>query len=197
MGRFSLRDIELSEGKISPSDDTGVVKMSQISVAFQDTDIDFLKKNKNSIAHALDQVQSIGDVVTQHLGAADSVDLSQLVALLKSLLKILEPYTQNVETSETETLDQSDDGVGVSAVIAGGEKTMAAIKGVSGREDVVKSLEAICDYFAKYEPSSPVPLLLIRAAKMVNMDFKELLNELAPDGLSQAENVYGKEKEVN
>jgi len=196
MGRFSLRDIELSEGKISPSDDTDVVKMSQISAAFQDTDIDFLKKNKNSIAHALDQVQSIGDVVTQHLGAADSVDLSKLVALLKSLLKVLEPYTKNMETSETETLDQSDD-VGVSAVIAGGEKTMADIKGVSGREDVVKSLEAICDYFAKYEPSSPVPLLLVRAAKMVNMDFKELLSELAPDGLSQAENVYGKEKEVN
>jgi len=195
MGRFSLRDIELAEGKVSSSDESEVVKASQISAAFQDTKIDVLQKNVKSIAHALDQVQSIGDVVSQHLGAADGVDLSQLVALLRSLLKVLEPYTKNVETLETvdESDDENENDVGVSAV-TGGEKTMAAIKGISGREDVVKSLEAICDYFAKYEPSSPVPLLLVRAAKMVNMDFKELLNELAPDGLSQAENVYGKEK---
>jgi len=191
MGRFGWRDIELAEGKVqAPSDDTDVVKMSQISAAFQDTEIDFLQKNVKSIEHALAQVQSISDMTSQHLGASQGVNLSGLVKLLSSVLKFLEPYAQVEDPPE---VDENDVDVVVSDP-TGGEKTMVAIKGISGREDVVKSLEAICDYFAKYEPSSPVPLLLVRAAKMVNMDFKELLNELAPDGLSQAENVYGKEK---
>ena len=46
-------------------------------------------------------------------------------------------------------------------------------------------IDEICSYYAQYEPSSPVPLLLQRARRLVNKSFVEILEDLAPDGLNQ------------
>lgn len=69
-------------------------------------------------------------------------------------------------------------------------------RGLSGdiltREDVVKALDKICEYYARHEPASPVPLLAQRCKKLVTMGFFEILNEVAPDGVKQAQLVVGK-----
>ena len=62
------------------------------------------------------------------------------------------------------------------------------------RDDVVRTLERLCDYFRKHEPSSPVPLLLQRAKSLVAKDFLAILRELTPDGVAQAEVIVGVEK---
>jgi type VI secretion system protein ImpA len=61
------------------------------------------------------------------------------------------------------------------------------------REDVVKALDKICEYYARHEPASPVPIMAQRCKKLVSMSFFEILNELAPDGVKQAQIVVGKE----
>lgn len=70
-------------------------------------------------------------------------------------------------------------------------------RGLSGdiltREDVVKALDKICEYYARHEPASPVPVMALRCKKLVTMSFFEILNELAPDGVKQAQIVMGKE----
>lgn len=58
---------------------------------------------------------------------------------------------------------------------------------IQSREDVAAALDRICDYFARYEPSSPIPLLLGRAKRLVPMSFLEILQELGPDFLAQAQ----------
>ena len=62
---------------------------------------------------------------------------------------------------------------------------------VRSREDVTRVLEQICEYYAKTEPSSPVPLLLQRARRLVNLNFVDLLTDLSPDGLSQLKLIAG------
>lgn len=52
-------------------------------------------------------------------------------------------------------------------------------------------LDKIVEYFERYEPSSPVPLLLKRAKKLVDKDFMAILSELAPGGVEQASLVFG------
>ncbi|MDR3509164.1 MAG: type VI secretion system protein TssA [Caulobacteraceae bacterium] len=54
------------------------------------------------------------------------------------------------------------------------------------REDVVKAIDLICDYYRRCEPSSPVPLLLMRARNWVTLDFLGVLNEIAPGSLGEA-----------
>lgn len=71
-----------------------------------------------------------------------------------------------------------------------------APRGLSGdiltREDVMKALDKICEYYARHEPASPVPLMAQRCKKLVTMSFFEILNEMAPDGVKQAQLVVGK-----
>ncbi|MEM9047061.1 MAG: hypothetical protein AAGC81_20475, partial [Pseudomonadota bacterium] len=62
---------------------------------------------------------------------------------------------------------------------------------IAGRKDVLTALDRICDYYAKNEPSSPVPLILKRAHRLVMADFEAILQDLAPGGLDQLRTVAG------
>jgi type VI secretion system protein ImpA len=62
---------------------------------------------------------------------------------------------------------------------------------IRSRDDAVRAIDHISEYFRKNEPSSPVPLLLQRAKRLVAKDFMEILRDLTPDGVSQAEAIGG------
>lgn len=60
---------------------------------------------------------------------------------------------------------------------------------VDSRDDVIRALDAICDYYRRREPGSPLPVLLLRARGLVNLDFMALLEDLIPDAVSDAERI--------
>ena len=60
------------------------------------------------------------------------------------------------------------------------------------RSDVIAALNKVCIYYEKYEPSSPVPILLERAKKLVPMGFLEIVNDLVPKGTADAEVFRGR-----
>jgi len=64
---------------------------------------------------------------------------------------------------------------------------------VSSREDVVRLLDRMCDYFERHEPSSPIPLLLKRCKRLVSANFLDIVRDVAPDAVSQVENLRGRE----
>jgi type VI secretion system protein ImpA len=68
---------------------------------------------------------------------------------------------------------------------------MAASGSINSREDVVRLLDRVCDYYARVEPSSPVPLLLVRAKRLVNKDFLEAIRDIAPGGLAEVKVIGG------
>jgi type VI secretion system protein ImpA len=67
---------------------------------------------------------------------------------------------------------------------------------VNSRDDVLKTLERVCDYYTRVEPSSPVPLLLRRAQRLVTMDFLDLMRDLAREGLPEVAKLAGIELEA-
>jgi type VI secretion system protein ImpA len=46
-------------------------------------------------------------------------------------------------------------------------------------------------FFRKNEPSSPVPLLLDRAKRLVSKSFLEVLEDIAPDTLTEVKKIGG------
>jgi type VI secretion system protein ImpA len=60
---------------------------------------------------------------------------------------------------------------------------------IDSREDVIRALDAIADYYRRREPSSPVPMALQRAREWVNVDFLELLRDIAPDAINEAKKL--------
>ncbi len=55
------------------------------------------------------------------------------------------------------------------------------------REDAIKALDRVCEYYERNEPSSPLPLLIRRAQRLASKSFLDIIRDLAPDAVSQAE----------
>jgi type VI secretion system protein ImpA len=80
---------------------------------------------------------------------------------------------------------------------AAGGSGVAFAGAIRNRSDVLQMIDKICEYYARTEPSSPVPLLLQRAKRLVNKDFMEILRDMTPSGVSEAELIGGLEKSDN
>ena len=83
-----------------------------------------------------------------------------------------------------------DDGASVSGGGSDGGGGGPRIAGrVDSRDDVIKALDAIADYYRRKEPISPVPLALARARGWVDADFMSVMADIAPDSLSELKRV--------
>lgn len=190
LGSFSLRDIEIANGTIpAPADAEGELPdQATIGAAFTEADAGELKATADGIRGALDGVTKILDIVNDKVGSAGSLDLSRLTSTLKSVDSIL-----------TEQLARrgpagagSEASAGTGAVAARG----AGVSGeISSRDDVIRLLDKACEYFKRHEPSSPVPLLLERAKKLVTKNFLEIVKDMAPGGLSEVKSIGGIDSE--
>lgn len=61
----------------------------------------------------------------------------------------------------------------------------ASLQRVTSREDAIRALNLVLEYYQMHEPSSPVPLLVERAKRLVRSTFVEAMKELAPGGLKE------------
>jgi type VI secretion system protein ImpA len=184
-GAFSLRDISLAEGEASPSLDMDQMpELSQIAAAFKDTDQDDLQEISNAASKALSDVKKISakfDQATPGFGP----DLTPLLKILEKASGKLRGALGDEVADLTITVDDSD-GVGASpAVVRGGE--------ISSPADVQNSLNKIILYYERYEPSSPLPLLLTRAKKLVSADFLTIVRDMAPNGVDNVNLIGGLE----
>jgi type VI secretion system protein ImpA len=62
---------------------------------------------------------------------------------------------------------------------------------IKSRQDAVRALDAVAEFFRRTEPSSPIPLLVDRAKRLVSKDFLEVLADVAPDAVAQARAAGG------
>lgn len=66
---------------------------------------------------------------------------------------------------------------------------MLKLTAVTSRAEALHLLDLACRYYQENEPSSPLPLLIARARRLADKSFLEILQDLAPDGLGQAQNI--------
>ncbi|MEP2031298.1 MAG: type VI secretion system protein TssA [Paracoccaceae bacterium] len=62
---------------------------------------------------------------------------------------------------------------------------------IASRNDVIKHLDLIIEFYERTEPSSPIPHLAKRMRRMVPMDFMQLMEEIAPSGMKEFRNATG------
>jgi type VI secretion system protein ImpA len=62
---------------------------------------------------------------------------------------------------------------------------------IQSPDDVRAAIDRICTYYERYEPSSPLPLLLRRAQRLVGKSFLEIMKDVSPDGVKQVESLAG------
>jgi len=63
---------------------------------------------------------------------------------------------------------------------------------ITSRADAQLMLEKVKYYFSQHEPSHPAPLMIDRVQRLIEQDFMAIIRDLAPDGVQQLENIFGR-----
>jgi type VI secretion system protein ImpA len=184
-GRFSLRDLDVAAGQATQAE--GKVEGAQIKAAFAAMPIDELKGLSDAVGRAMSAAINIDAIMRRHAGVDAAPAIDQLSAQLKKLDMALRSQ-----------LAMHPDGGGGTEAVAGDESAPSdgtgatvAVGSIKSRQDAIRALEAAAEFFRRNEPSSPIPMFLDRAKRLVSKDFLEVLADVAPDALPQARSAGG------
>ncbi len=205
LGKFAFRDYLIATGEMPPRADQEKVEISLIESAFTDSDPQNLLTRAETMVAAVADAEALESLLTQEVGSQQSMSFEPLLDLLKKISRLLSEQVERLGlvtsgASQSEAAaDGSEDELhvdldGLTELINSSQidpPLPVAADEVRSREDVIRLLDKICDYYRDNEPSSPVPLLLRRAKRVVTMDFLELLRELVPSGVTEAELIRG------
>lgn len=189
-GRMSMRDISIAEGEtVAPDGSESIPDTAAIAAAFQDTDDDRLKELSDAARSALDNVNAINSKFENETPGRGP-ELDPLIKLLKQISGRLGSAVGG------EGGDDAGDGAS-EASEAPSAPVVAATGGgaVNNPNDVKNALDRIISYYERVEPSSPVPILLVRAKRLVGANFLTIVKDMAPDGVDNVNLVGGIEEE--
>lgn len=190
-GRFSLRDIAIAEGEMDVPPDIAVPPdRATISAAFQDTPREILEAALAGARGALQDVLAINMIFDERLPGSGPV-LDPLTAILKRAVNRLGAIVGEPEAAGEETVNGTATAAMPAAAAAAPPPGMPGE--IGNRQEVERAIDSILAYYGKYEPSSPVPMLLARARRLVGADFVTIVNDLAPGGADSVKLLGGLE----
>lgn len=192
-GRFSLRDHDIASGKQLPSKGSVPVSIATIDACFRATEVAPLQAIQSAVAECIDHIAALSKVLVEKLTSERAPDFAPLVNNLKRAKKILDEALL-IKGGAVEKPGST--AVGRDTTLAMQPIQTAALGPLNSRDDCVKVLDLVADYFKRHEPSSPIPLLIDRAKRLMAKDFLEIMHDLAPDGVAQANKVFGTEKKA-
>ena len=187
LGSYSLRHLELATRQLPPTEtDTDVPTQGQIDAAIEGTPLEDLRARRDAVHAALTAIQNITATMQSQNGFESSPDFAPLLAPLTRIDRILTEHVAP-RSGAGDALVDSDGSIAVSD----GSSSALSIGNIQSRQDAIRAIDAIAAYFRKNEPSSPIPLLLDRAKRLVSKSFLEVLEDIAPESLAQARAAGG------
>ena len=186
-GRFSLRDLELISGQVTPAEGENVPDQASVDAAFADTTPDALSELESACGLALEAVEAIENRMRDEGGIEMVPEFDGLSTQLTKMRRLLQEKVGQRRPGE-DVVDGGSASEGEGDAEGGGGYRGGAIR---SRAEAIRALDAVADYFRRTEPSSPVPLMVDRAKRLVSMDFLEMLAEIAPDAVPSARAAAG------
>jgi len=187
LGSFALRHFEIATGKIPPTEADGEPpNEALLNGALAAMDGEQLNGMEASLAGAIAALNQVDSAMRDAHGTEGAPDFDPLLALLGQIRRLLADQiaTRAAEAAASVVVEGAAEG-------EPGAATVIGVGSIRSRDDAIRALDAVAAFFRKNEPSSPVPLFVERAKRLVAKDFLEVLADMAPDGLDQAKHVGG------
>jgi len=190
-GLVSLRTTDIAEGELIAEEGVdNVLDLAGISAAFQDTPDDVLEEIAAAVDASIENVSRIDSVFNEQTPGRGP-NLEPVTNWLKRAKKRM-ALEMKVDEGAAE---EEDAEVSASTI----KLTKAASAGIPGAinstADVRQTLERLIEYYQRNEPSSPIPILLERAKRLVGADFLTIVKDIAPSGVDNVNTVGGLEEE--
>lgn len=178
-----------------------------IQAAFQDSEIESIQATEEATRMAAEHLAAIDQFVTEKVGASFAVSLTPATKLLQEMNQVVAEQLKRRGVGQEDTTTPVDGDVingdpdGNIAAVAGGNGSAvpAGLVGggfttngkISSRHQAMTALDEVCEYYEVNEPSSPLPILIRRARRLASKSFIDILRDVAPDAVSQAEALSG------
>ncbi len=187
LGEYSSNDIERFAREGDSADGYGMFRAAMAEMPPEDLEavVALIDDIKTGVARA-------DAIMTMNAGSETSVNFQPTYEALASIRKSLIAFVPGAEeeAAADESYDAGGDGYSDTGYGAGpGGGGRGAPGSIESREDVMRAIDAISDYYRRREPASPVPMALRRAREWVNLDFLEVLEDIAPGSMDEAKRV--------
>jgi type VI secretion system protein ImpA len=182
-GAFSLRDMEIATHQLTPGETDQQVDEAQVNAAFASMPMTELSQLHESLVGAVASLKRIDAKMRDAAGTEATPGFDPLTAQLVKMTQVLRAQIALHPDSAAATISGAEE--------AAGESPSGATGPVKSRQDAIRALDAVADFFKRTEPSSPIPLFLARAKRLVSKDFLEVLADIAPDAVAQARAAGG------
>jgi type VI secretion system protein ImpA len=182
LGSLRIRDIEIALGQLAPAEgETATMDQSQLEALLAASPAQELQSLAAQLDEALGSLRSIEEVMRSQGGTQAAPNFESLSTPLARTAKLLKDQLATRSPVNSVVPEVPGETAGV----------VVSVDSIRSRQDAERALDAVAAFFRTNEPSSPIPLLIERAKRLVSKNFLEVLAELAPEALEPAKAASG------
>jgi type VI secretion system protein ImpA len=115
------------------------------------------------------------------LAGVDGPSTGRVLGLLRAMAEVVTRFAPAEEVGSAEVSGEVASAPGAEAAAGGPARAAGGGQPARSREDHLRQLGEIADYFRKTEPNSPLAYTLADAVRRARMAWPELIAELVPD----------------
>jgi type VI secretion system protein ImpA len=187
-----VRDVEVALGKLAVRTGETVHTQGQIEgrlAEAADVAADLARQVDASRA-SLAQLRAL---MNERFRSDLVVDLKTFENMLSTVRQVLPAPTEPLADLEPDPLaaDAPDSGSLAAPGPASARRSAAGVYSIGSRQDAMRAIELVCAYLERSEPTNPAQLFLRRAGRVIDMNFLQLVDELAPDALKDVSRILG------
>jgi len=192
----SFRDILIATGEINaPATGPAPMEMAVINEVFGDSPAEDLQATAGAVDEAIENVDGLHAAFEAQVGVGNAPDMTDFKRELGRIQKVFREQLAKRGYGAAGS-DAAIGAVATEAAEAGGAAGEApgglSLSGeIRNTEHVLLALDKVCRYYEQNEPSSPVPLLVKRAQRLVSKNFLEIIRDLSPDAMRDIETIGG------
>jgi type VI secretion system protein ImpA len=188
MGRFSLHELQRSQ---AGGEEGGkpAAPLSQVEASFRDTPPEVLTTALGLVEESQALVKGLVALLGETVESGRVPNFDVLTNTLREMQRLLSGYSGGAGAAEAASVGEAAGGETLAVAAPVARPVIAGA--INNREDVLRALDAINRYYAEFEPSSPVPLLIERAKRAVPMDFLSIMQDWVPDSMGQVNLIAG------
>ncbi len=163
--------------------------------AMAETPVEDIREISSHLQNIRDAVARVDVILMDNAAEDTGVDFNPTYEILDNQIKSIAQFASLALGAEQEDqLSQDDSDLDTESSGGSPTKTLSAVE---TRDDVIKALEAVADYYRRKEPGSPVAAMILRARGWVNLDFISIMRDLAPGSLDEVERVLVTKQQGN
>lgn len=201
---YSLNEFLTARGDLEPPTTTNedgeevaadFVSQAQIEAGMQnfvDSFREEFDQHFGAIADCQEELRQIRNLFGFKTGENDIVSFRELEQALGSITEVLQPFAGAGSTTEEEDAEGPDGGDQSDGGRQGGGPQEFK-RTIDNSEEAKEMLRRVSEYFERKEPSSPVPILLRRAMKLINMNFMQIIENMAEGAKEDVNRFIGPE----